>query len=244
MPLARAQRERLALALRWARGHGWQHDAYPNTWRSADGQTHVRYDSQDGELVVDRLTLSADPLRCRVALVPVDSPDLALDVLAALGHLPKELAPGFTSYAPPPGYRGQHEAVTDARCLLWYGHEQHAEHLWQRGISNDVARCGGWSNDLSLHAGLGIECGHCGGRCRVDDDDDNAELDSPAGFTDAGHALADLVDGAVTADRAAEVLSSLAGSGLIVSVAYHEQALSGPADVMDDVAEIFAEGDK
>lgn len=240
MPLARAQRERLAYALRWARRNGWHHNACPSShWRSPDNETHIRYDSSDGELIVDRLTLSADPVRCRVALVPVDSPEIALDVLAALGHLPRELAPGFASYEPPPGYRGAHEAVSEARCLLWYGHEQHAEHLWQR--RDDLALCKGWSNDLRHHAGLGIECEHCGGRCRVDD---QAELDSPATFADAGQAFADLVDGAVTADRSAEVLSSLAQNGLIISVAYHEEVLAGPADVMDDVAEIFAEGDQ
>lgn len=91
MPLAREQRVRLARALSWSRSAGWQHDAYPNTWRSTDRQTHIRYDTAEQTLVVDQMRLDQDPLRCRVAMVPVDSPEVALDVLAALGHLPWEL---------------------------------------------------------------------------------------------------------------------------------------------------------
>jgi hypothetical protein len=241
MPLVRDQRDQLARALRWARLNGWQHDVYPNTWRSADSETHVRFDSDSGELFVDRMTLSAEPLRCRVAIVPVDSPELALDVLVALGCLPVDLAP---KYAPPwvSDYSGQHAAPEPARakCVRWYNREKHLDHLWQ--LADDFVRCVGWPDDPRMHAGLGVECWLCAGPCLIDEHSD--QLDSPAMFADAGQAFADLVDGRVSAGRASEVLSQLAQQGLIVSVAYHEESISGPADLMDGVAEIFTENEQ
>lgn len=46
------------------------------------------------------------------------------------------------------------------------------------------------------------------------------ELDSPADFADAGRQFADRTDGRISAGIAAEVLSQLAGAGLIASSAY------------------------
>lgn len=72
-------------------------------------------------------------------------------------------------------------------------------------------------------------------------------LDDPEDFAEAGQAFADAVQGDVTATVAARVLSMLAGSGLIVSVRYHEETSSaGPegdamaadlADILDDGAD-------
>lgn len=93
MPLARAQRMTLARVLSWSRRNGWVRDAYPNTRRSADGHAHVRFDAIDEMLVVDRLDPAADPLRCRVVMVPTDAVDVAVNVLAALGYIPPELCP-------------------------------------------------------------------------------------------------------------------------------------------------------
>jgi hypothetical protein len=174
MPLAREQRVRLARVLTWSRMHGWVHDVYPNTWRSADGLTHIRFDSQDEELVVDLLRPS--PLRCRVALIPVETPELALRVLAALGHIPTALAGPDMSPAP-----GVH-------------------------VQRDVPD----------------------------------EFDGPASFTEAGQTFADLVDGQVTPEQAAEALSHLARSGLIVSAEYFNETRDMyPEDALaDDLADV------
>lgn len=179
MPLAREQRVRLAKVLGWSRAHGWKHDVYPNTWRSADGLTHVRFDSQDEQLVIDDLSLgNGGPVRCRVALIPVEHLDLALRVLAAFGHIPATLV--SSNEAPDPGARA------------------------------------------------------------VDVPDG---FDGPASFAEAGQAFADLVDGQVLPEQAAEGLSSLARSGLIVSAAYFNES-RGVADdadgaLADDLADVL-----
>jgi hypothetical protein len=210
MPLAREQRDRLARALRWSRAHGWVHDVYPSTWRSRDHRLHVRYDATDEHLVISRTT--TDPMRCRVTLVPVDSPDVALRVLAALGYLPFSLGaldnlPDLDADLTPP----IEPMAVD--CLRRLGLEGHRPHLWQlpdEPQDNPVwARCAGWPESLVGAA----------------DSDDL--FDGPASFVEAGQALADLVHGRVMPDEAAGVLSQLAQAGLIVSVAYHDEITGG-----------------
>lgn len=179
MPLAREHRNSLARAMRWSRFNGWAHDVYPNTFRSTDDRTHVRFDSIDSTLVIARVDPDSSPLRCRVTLVPVETPDVALNVLAALGHLPVELCP-----------------------------------LGEKLL----------------------------GDLRPDDtpdpgDPDPDPFDGPASFIEAGQAFADWVDGRVTAERAAEVLSKLARDGLIVSVAYHDEAVEDRAG--EELAQII-----
>lgn len=49
------------------------------------------------------------------------------------------------------------------------------------------------------------------------------DFDGPVSFTEAGEAFADLVNGVVAPRRAAEVLSELARSGLIVSAEYADE---------------------
>jgi hypothetical protein len=173
MPLTREQRFRLARALGWSRANGWKHDAYPNCWRSADGRTHVRYDTAEETLVVDHLQLDQDPLRCRVALIPIDDPDRALRMLAALGHLPDLDAWPEPEIADETDGTGPAAAAPDA-------------------------------------------------------------FDGPASFAEAGQVFADLVDGDVMPDRAAEVLSQLARAGLIVSVAYYDETVAGGGEAAAD----------
>lgn len=69
------------------------------------------------------------------------------------------------------------------------------------------------------------------------------EFDGPASFTEAGQAFADLVNGGVSAGRAAEVLSTLARQGLIVSTEYADEIRSDLALDRDafgggDIAEL------
>lgn len=68
-------------------------------------------------------------------------------------------------------------------------------------------------------------------------------FDGPASFTEAGQAFADLVNGGVSAGRAAEVLSTLARQGLIVSTEYADEIRSDLALDRDafgggDIAEL------
>jgi hypothetical protein len=78
-------------------------------------------------------------------------------------------------------------------------------------------------------------------------DDAPDAFDGPANFIEAGQAFADWVDGRVTAERAAEVLSLLARDGLIVSVGYHDELAegeaAGEAALMADLAAII-DGDE
>jgi hypothetical protein len=274
MPLAYDHRVHLARVLAWSRRNGWQHDVYPNTWRTTDGATHVRFDADKGQLVVDRMT--GDPLRCKVALIPVDSVDEALRVLAALRHIPWSYAVdpvyeqewlsqvrspfptaddctravyrtlmdgGRHAYISTYCQHGQHDDCRltckccdapclcsgclhvvpepeTARCLMSYGGERHPQHHWQRD-DDAWLKCLGWP------------------LVQVDESTPD-ELDGPASFLDAGQAFADWVDGRITSERAAEVLSRLAQQGLIVSAAYHDEVTGGGStDLMDDLADIF-----
>lgn len=245
MPLAREQRNTLARVMRWSRSNGWAHDAYPNTWRSGDGQRHVRYDAIDGELVVDRMT--SDPLRCRVAVVPVASPEVAVDVLAALGCVPVELSPMGRGLLVGLG----DSTTSDGRVRMTYRSLMTED---RHGYMSTYCQHG-------LHGDCKLTCKCCGAQCAcncqhtpifseplpvmpsVDDEPD--DFDGPASFIEAGQAFADWVDGRVTAECAAEVLSKLARDGLIVSVAYHDEisegqaAAAGEAALMADLAAII-----
>lgn len=212
MPLAREQRIRLARVLSWSRSHGWVHDAYPNTWRSRDGQTHVRYDTAEHTLVVDHMKPHQDPLRCRVAMVPVDSPEIALDVLSALGHLPW-------------GYRRTPREVNDDETRAAYrelmppaGHRYMSTYC-QHGRHNNCRQV----------------CKCCDAPCVCSDcvhtptetpagPDDAGTFDGPADFAAAGRSFAYHTFGCLTSEQCAEVLSKLAREGLIISVAAHEDA--------------------
>lgn len=176
MPLVREQRDCLARVMSWSRAHGWTHDAYPNSWRRTDGRARVRFDPEFRALIVDY-----PPPTSRAAWVPVDSPEVAVDVLAALGHVPAHLSPLASKFI-----------CTDPACP-----------------------CASTEGDADFYA---LELG-----------DDPDAFDGPASFLEAGQAFADLVDGRVSAERAAEVLSRLARDGLIVSVTYHEEACAGQA---------------
>ena len=250
MPLVREQRDRLARALRWSRMFGWKHDVHPHSWRSADGLTHVRYDAQEQELVVDRFQPGQDPLKYRVALVPVDSPDRALRVLAALGDLPIRLGfseldddeiraayrtlmlDGRHAYMSLSCQHGQHDdcqrtcaccgatcvctsclhvdrAPAPAKCLMWYENDEHGQHTWER--NDEWVECSGWPPP------------------RVEPVDPDS-FDGPTSFIDAGQVFADLVDGRVLPDQAADALSKLARQGLIISVEYHDETCGGQAD--------------
>lgn len=196
MPLARAHRITIARVLSWSRRNGWVHDIYPNTWRSTDGLSHVRYDTVDQTLVVDHLVCDGSPPRWRVALIPVDSVDVAVNVLAALGRIPLGLCHSETFFyhdppEPPPIYKE----------LAWSNGEPQA-----------------WDVD---------EQQPLPGMPPAPEPD---EFDGPASFSDAGQALADLIDGLISADRAAELLSRLARDGLIVSTTYHDEMLSQLTD--------------
>lgn len=241
MPLAHDQRLTIARVLRWSRSHGWVHDAYPNTWRSIDGLTHVRYDAVDGVLVVDRMMPDQDPLRCRVALIPIDSPDVAVDVLAALGHVPPELSPigrGLLADL----------SIDDAvratyRTLMPNGRHGYMSTYCQHGLHDDCK----------------MSCKCCGSPCVCDRclhtppytepenaltlpvDGEPEPFDGPADFVDAGQALADWVDGRITPEQGADVLSKLAGAGLIISVAYHDEMCGGQAD--DELEQIIRENE-
>lgn len=241
MPLAltRDQRRTLARVLQWSRGNGWTHDVYPNSWRSADSRAHVRYDGIDTALVVDQQT--SDPLRCRVALVPVDSPDVAVDVLAALGHVPMELAP-MAGRGLLVGL-GDSE-TTDRRIRMTYRTLMTED---RHGYMSTYCQHG-------LHDDCKVSCKCCGAPCVCDGclhvspvtvseplpvmpsvDDEPDAFDGPASFIEAGQAFADWVDGRVSAEQAAEMLSRLARHGLIISVAYHDETSAAVAGGQGDL---------
>lgn len=117
MPLARDQRVCLARVMAWSRKNGWTHDAYPNSWRRTDGQARVHFDREDNALIVD-----ASRPRGRAAVVPVESPEVAVDVLAALGHVPAELSPMINHKCPsatPCLCAGCHHDAEPPVALLW-----------------------------------------------------------------------------------------------------------------------------
>lgn len=98
MSHAKNQHARLVSVIRWALSDGqWERDAYPHTWRTTDRRTAVRYDEVDGALIIDHRPVGlAWSYRDSIG---VESVDMAVDVLAAIGLVPVELSPMYEAGA-------------------------------------------------------------------------------------------------------------------------------------------------
>lgn len=227
MPLTREQRVCLARVLSWSRSNGWQHSAYPNTRRTIDGNTHIAFDAADNELAI--YDNRGPDTRGLWALVTVESPEVAIDVLAALGYVPAEMAPmagralivGLSRSCSDEQTRMIYRALTDD------DRHGYLSTYCQHGLHDDCKRT----------------CKVCGSPCLCDACDhqrgtyvseplpivpgagtqEDDTFDGPASFTTAGQVFSDWTNGVIAAPRAAELLSQLAHEGLIVSVDYHDE---------------------